>query len=167
MLPNKQASIPIPREQRPINEYQELCDSFFFRWATIEPRRYIIGLVAVWSGAWLIAGPVAAFSFEPTTSPFLFFLAGAAGAGLALSLVMARLYLGWFHVYDRLVSARVSYEETGGHDGSYWKKPAEELAKDRLLVQYRVFPVIQRLRRTLAVVAFLGCFDAVAWWWLL
>jgi hypothetical protein len=121
----------------------------------------------VWSGAWLIAGPVAAFSFEPATAPLLFFLAGAAGAGLVLSLVMARLYLGWFYVYDRLVSAKVSYEETGWHDGSYWKKPAEELAKDRLLVQYRVFPVIRRLRRTLAVVAVLGCLDAVAWWWLL
>ena len=81
MPPNKQASAPIPKEQRPINEYQELCGSFFFRWATIEPRRYIVGLVAVWSGAWLISGPVAAFSFEPTTAPLLFFLAGAEFVG--------------------------------------------------------------------------------------
>lgn len=157
-------TLPIPPEQRPINEYQELRGSYFFRWATLEPRTYLSGILFVWLAAWFISGPVSAWSFPPQRMTAQFILGGAGGAGIILGLVLMRLYLGWGYIYSRLLSPRVHYEETGWHDGSFWIKPEEELAKDRLVVQYRVNPILRRLRRTLGTLGMLGLAVLGAWW---
>jgi hypothetical protein len=96
--------------------------------------------------------------------PIEFFLAGAAGAWVPLLLIVARLYLGWSYIYDRLSRSKIIYEETGGHDGHFWVKPPEVLAKDRLLVEYQILPVLQRLRQTLTVVGGLAAVNGLAWW---
>ncbi|WP_218081183.1 CGLD27 family protein [Anthocerotibacter panamensis] len=157
-------SIAIPPEQLPMNEYQELRESAFFHWATLEPRRYALGLLLVWGMAWIVSGPVAAWSYPPLKLPFPFLLAGAAGAGIVLFLVVARLYLGWSYIYERLSRARVDYEETGAHDGNWWDKPAEEHARDQLVVQYQITPILLRLRRTLTAVSVLMGTNGLLWW---
>ena len=157
-------TVPIPPEQRPINEYQQLRTSFFFRWATVEPRTYLGAILVVWTVAWLVSGPVAAWSFPPTRLPLQFLLGGAAGAAVLLGLVLLRLYLGWSYIHARLLSGCVHYEETGWYDGSFWTKPSEELAKDRLVVEYMVGPIMRRLHRTLVGLLVFGtCVASVFW----
>ncbi len=139
---------PVPPEQRPANEYEELKESCFFSWVTLEWFQYLKKLAWVWGLSWIIVGPVAAASFPPSKKLFPFLLSGGAGATFLLSLVLLRLYLGWFYIRSRLTSPRISYEESGWYDGQSWEKPPEFLAQDQLIFTYQVYPLFQRLRRT-------------------
>jgi len=139
---------PVPEEQQPVNEYQELKESWLFSWVTLDLPQYLKKLTWVWVISWLISGPVAAASFPPEKKPLLFFLAGGGGALMLLILVWLRLYLGWVYVRSRLLNTQVFYEETGWYDGQIWAKTPEALTKDRLIVDYQLKPILQRLRRT-------------------
>lgn len=154
---------PVPLEQQPLNEYRDLQESWFFRWATLEPTLYIKTMIWVWVWSWAIAGPVAAASFAPAKHPAQFCLLGAAGATLFLILVLVRLYLGWFYIHSRLLNATVFYEESGWYDGQAWSKPPEVLAQDRLITTYQVQPILRRLQKTFGVLTLLILSGVVLW----
>lgn len=154
---------PVPPEQRPINEYQELQESWFFSWVTLEWHQYLRKLVWVWAWSWLVFGPVAAVSFPPQKAIVPFFVSGAAGASLILSLFVIRLYLGWSYVRSRLTRASICYEESGWYDGQTWEKTPEFLAQDRLILSYQVQPLLKRLRRTFYGLALLVAVDGLIW----
>ncbi|HEY9663516.1 MAG TPA: CGLD27 family protein, partial [Allocoleopsis sp.] len=65
-MPSSVSVCPVPREQQPINEYQDLKESWFYRWATLPLWSYVKPIVLLWSLSWVVAGPVAASSFMPT-----------------------------------------------------------------------------------------------------
>ncbi len=154
---------PVPIEQQPLNEYQELKGSWFFGWTTLDLRRYIMKLVWVWAWSWVVAGPVAAASFAPQKYLVKFMLCGAAGAGVFLALTVVRLYLGWWYVRDRLLRETIFYEESGWYDGQTWTKPPEVLTRDRLLVSYQVQPILQRLKRTFGILFVLVFGGSLIW----
>ena len=139
---------PVPPEQQPANEYEELKNSWLFSWVILEIPQYVRKLVWVWVWSWLISGPVAAASFPPEKYLVQFLLSGSAGASLILILLLLRLYLGWNYVRSRLIKTTVFYEESGWYDGQTWLKTPEEIAKDRLIVNYQVKPLMQRLHKT-------------------
>ncbi len=147
------STCPVPSEQQPINEYAELKESWFFRWATCHWRGYLTGIAWVWGLSWFISGPVAAASFPPGKYPTLFFLSAGAGASLFLTLALLRLYLGWCYVRDRLLNQTVIYEESGWYDGQTWLKPPEVLVRDQLIVSYQIQPIFRRLYWTFACLA--------------
>lgn len=157
------SACPVPPEQRPINEYQNLRESWFFRWATLNPRGYFIGIAWLWGLSLLLSGPVAAASFAPGEYSGKFMLAAAAGATLVLGLTLLRLYLGWSYIRDRLLNEAVFYEETGWYDGQLWKKPPEEKTKDQLVVTYQVQPILQRLRWTFGVMTLFLSGGCLVW----
>lgn len=142
---------PVPDEQQPINEYQQLNQSWFFGWVNLELGGYIIKLAWVWGWSWLIAGPMAAASFAPHKNMGQFLLCGSAIAGIFVIFSLLRLYLGWSYVRDRLFRETIFYEESGWYDGQNWTKPPETLARDRLIVSYQLTPILQRLRRTFGI----------------
>ena len=107
---------PVPSEQQPLNEYQQLQESWFFRWGIIDKWVYGRKLTWVWCWGWIFTGPIAAASFHPAKAPLQFALCGSAGALLLVVLVLARLYLGWSYVSDRLNKETVFYEESGWYD---------------------------------------------------
>lgn len=154
---------PVPADQQPLNEYQELKDSWFFSWVMLERRGYSMKLAWVWVWSWLIAGPVAAASFAPNKHIVQFMLCGAAGAGVFLALTLLRLYLGWSYVHDRLLREKIFYEESGWYDGQTWKKPPEMLTRDRLLVSYQVQPILQRLKRTFGILVLFVFGGSLIW----
>ena len=154
---------PVPYEQQPLNEYEELKDSCFFRYCTLGWRDYTVRIAWLWCASWLIAGPVAAASFAPYKYPGQFTISGAVGASLGVGIALLRLYLGWTYVRDRLVSPTIFYEESGWYDGQTWEKPTEVLTRDRLIVTYQVQPVLSRLQRTFALLALLLFASGVAW----
>jgi Conserved in the green lineage and diatoms 27 len=136
---------PVPFEQQPINEYQELKESWFFRWATLNVKGYVKPLVVLWALSWLVSGPVATVSFPVQKFPGLFFLSGAMGASIIPILALLRLWLGWMYVRDRLSKAEIFYEESGWYDGQTWEKPDEVLQRDRLIVTYQIHPLLKRI----------------------
>ncbi len=140
---------PVPPDQRPINEFQALQESWFFGWSRIENQNFWRLIILFWVLPWSISGPVAASSFPWEDYPLVWVLTAAAGANVGISLIILRLYLGWGYVGKRLWGETVIYEETGWYDCQAWEKPPEELAKDRLIVTYQVNPIMQRLGRLL------------------
>jgi hypothetical protein len=146
---------PVPSEQQPINEYQELRESWFFRWATLDIVGYLKPVVILWCLSWVVCGPVAATSFAPAKYPAQFVLFGAAGAMVLPILALLRLYLGWIYVRDRLAQPTVAYEESGWYDGQIWEKPDEVLQRDRLIVTYQIQSILKRLKITIGMMALL------------
>lgn len=163
MMESSVSICPVPIEQQPINEYQELKESWLFRWGTLALRDYIIKLVWVWGWSWLVAGPVAAASFSPNKHLVQFMLCGGAGASVFLILMLLRLYLGWSYVRDRLLRETIFYEESGWYDGQTWTKPPEILTRDRLIVSYQVQPILLRLKRTFGILALFFVGGSLIW----
>ncbi len=148
-MKNASVSIcPVPHEQQPVNEYQELKESWFFSWVTLEWPVYLAKLAWVWGWSWVITAPVAAASFPPLKQSGQFVLSSAAGATFLLGLVLLRLYLGWLYVRSRLMNPTVDYEESGWYDGQSWSKTPEVIVQDQLIVRYQVEPLLRRLQQT-------------------
>lgn len=163
MIESSVSICPVPTEQQPINEYQELQESWFFRWGTLDLPNYIKKLVWVWGVSWMVAGPWASASFAPTRYTVQFLLCGAAGAGVFLALTLLRLYLGWSYVRDRLLKETIFYEESGWYDGQTWTKPPEILTRDRLIVSYQVQPILKRVKRTFGILILLVFGGSLIW----
>jgi Conserved in the green lineage and diatoms 27 len=141
---------PVPDEQQPVNEYEQLKISWLYRDCFFGGRKYFSTIAWVYSLSWLIAGPVAAASFPPHKHLLQFLLTAAAGACIGILLLVVRLYLGWSYISERLSSQTVFYEESGWYDGQVWDKPEEILARDRLIVSYEIRPILHRLQITFA-----------------
>lgn len=157
---------PVPEEQRPLNEYQELKESWFFGWALCELWGYIKPLVVLWSLSWVVMGPIAAVSYVPARQPLQFALFATIGASVIPILALLRLYLGWNYVKSRLLNTTVFYEESGWYDGQTWLKPPEVLMQDRLIVTYQVQPILQRMGRTFGIIGGVIGVGSAIWFWL-
>ncbi|MEA5448887.1 CGLD27 family protein [Leptolyngbya sp. CCNP1308] len=154
---------PVPAEQQPLNEYQDVRESWFYSWGSRDLTGYLKPLIILWLVGWGVAGPMAAASFAPAKHPLPFGLSGALGAMVLPMLTLLQLYVGWAHVGGRLRQTTVPYEESGWYDGQLWVKPEEVSNRDRLIVDYEVQPVLQRIRRTLGVMALLLAGGLIAW----
>lgn len=163
MMNSSLANCPVPTEQQPLNEYEQLRTSWFFRNSTLNWPEYIRKLLWIWAGSWLIAGPVAAASFPPAKHLVHFLLCGAAGASVGVVLGLVRLYLGWLYIRDRLYSTTVFYEESGWYDGQTWNKPQEIINRDRLIVTYEIKPILQRLQFTFVGLAGMFLTGTIVW----
>lgn len=154
---------PVPNEQQPINEFKDLSESWFFRWATLDLVSYVKPIVILWCVSWLMAWPVASVSFPVSKYPAQFILSGAAGACLVPLLALVRLGLGWKYVCDRLSSDTIFYEESGWYDGQTWKKPDAILQRDRLIVTYQIQPILRRLMWTFGSFGLLFSGGLIIW----
>ncbi len=144
---------PVPEEQQPIKEYEELKDSWLFSWATLSVLAYTRKLlwVGVWGGA--ISSFLAAGSFSPKSNLVAFILSTILGASILIFLFVIRLYLGWSYIASRLDEKQVFYEESGWYDGQIWVKPPEIIQRDRLILSYQIKPIISRLIKTILILS--------------
>jgi uncharacterized membrane protein len=149
-MSNSSTYCPVPKEQQPINEYQELQNSWFFSWGKLAVPQYITKLGWIWIWSWVVTAPVAASSYPIAKYPIQFFICAAGGAIIFVILTAMRLYLGWKYVKDRLNNETVFYEESGWYDGQTWTKTPEILTRDRLLVSYEIQPILARIQITFA-----------------
>lgn len=147
---------PVPDEQQPLNEYQQLKEAWPFRWPTLPKWVYLRKLAWVWFIGGLFTGPIAAASFPWKETPFQWFLAASGGALGFVFLMLMRIYLGWFYIRDRLQQAKIEYEESGWYDGQTWEKPPEMQMRDRLVVTYQVQPLLKRLYKTFGLLTVMG-----------
>ncbi len=138
---------PVPPEQRPLEEFRQLQNSWFFAWA----EAGWIGLVRPLVLSWLLLLPgtvlVASGSFSLRRVPLLLLAVGALAALLLPLLLLLRQWLGWSYVNRRLVAERINYEESGWYDGQVWEKPLAWRQQDLLVSQHQVRPVLARVRR--------------------
>ena len=67
-------------------------------------------------------------------------------------LISIRLYLGWNHVFKRLNSERVEYEESGWYDGKVWIKPLVLKEKESLIASIEVKPILNNLIQIFSII---------------
>jgi hypothetical protein len=151
-MSNSSSFCPVPKEQQPINEYQELQDSWFFSWVKLAPAKYIAKLL--WVGAWssIVTAPLSAASFPIAKYPVQFAICTIGGSLIIVALTGIRLYLGWIYIKNRLYGETIFYEESGWYDGQNWLKTPEILTRDRLLVSYEIQPILKRIQITFATI---------------
>eukprot|EP00210_Caulerpa_lentillifera_P005275 g5040.t1 len=145
---------PVPRDQQPLQELKELQGILFFDWATLPFPEFLKRLLFVWTGFFIfISLPVSAVTFDPRAETLQYLIAGSCGSLFVVLVVVFRLFLGWSHVGDRLVSETVEYEESGWYDGQIWTKPKEFLDRDLIASSFTVRPALERLKTTLFTVS--------------
>jgi hypothetical protein len=146
---------PVPPEQRPLEEYRQLCRSWFFAW----PADGLAPLLRPLGITWLLALPltllIASGSIPLRHDPPRLVAAALVAALVPPLLLLVRQWLGWSYVQKRLVAERVEYEESGWYDGQVWEKPLAWRQQDLLVSAHQVRPVLARLQQTLALGALL------------
>ena len=148
---------PVPKYQRPLTEYNDLKNSFTFSWTKQESYSFgktlTIFLVILIFFTSLIVTTNHDWEKNETRS-----LVEISSSALGIfTLWILRLYLGWKYIYNRLMNATVTYEESGWYDGQTWIKTNEVLLQDRLVGTYEVLPIINRLRLVILISIMVIC----------
>jgi hypothetical protein len=142
---------PVPKNQRPINEYNELKNSFGFRWTIETPQIFFKTLIILLLYILFIVTFFISNTYDwkyNLLEPLLWIISNSF---ILLTLLILRFYLAWEYIYNRLMNASVNYEESGWYDGQTWIKTNEILIQDRLVGSYEVLPVLKRLKLILVL----------------
>lgn len=143
---------PVPLDQQPMNEYLNLKDSMFFFWTAKELKDYLkyTLLTALGVYSFTLVFIISSVSQLDTIGQIDIVIYMTIFGGLILSLYFIRLYLGWLYIYERLLKASVSYEESGWYDGQIWIKTPSILIQDKLIAEYQILPILNKIKVTLA-----------------
>ena len=140
---------PVPKEQRPLNEYKKIKESNNFIWCINGKAIYVKSLFYMFTSSFILSFLLLMASSFSFTNIKYFFIYSLIGAIISMIFLCLRLYLGWNYIYNRLMEATVPYEESGWYDGQIWIKPPEVLIQDRLIGTYEIYPGLSRLHLTL------------------
>ncbi len=145
---------PVPKDQQPINEFIELTNSKIFSLPKFKTKFFIV-LMGIWFIAFLIFIVISSGSvfFNANLNKYLLL---SLFSSLSLPLLLTiRLYLGWNHIYKRLIAENIEYEESGWYDGQIWIKPLELRQKESIIASQEVKPILKKLTQTIASILIL------------
>ena len=145
---------PVPKDQQPTNEFIELSKSKIFSWPKSK-RSLTSILIKFWIATFFLFLVISSGSvyFEEYTFKYIFIsIFSSLSVPLLISL---RLYLGWNHVFKRLNSEKVEYEESGWYDGQIWMKPLKLKEKESLIASIEVKPILKNLIQITSVILIL------------
>ena len=145
-----QSKCPVPREQQPTNEYIELSKSIFFSWPKTK-KSLILVLIKFWVVTFILFLVISTGSIYFKTSLLKYVLLSFFSSLSIPLLISIRLYLGWNHVFKRLTSEKVEYEESGWYDGQVWIKPLVLKEKESLIASNEVKPILKNLIQIFSV----------------
>ena len=155
---------PVPAEQQPINEYQDVSGSWFYGWGSRSLWGYLKPVIVLWLVGWGIAGPMAAASFAPAKHPLPFALSAAMGAMVLPLLALLQLLCGLVPCGGAAAANHCAPTKSlAGTMVSYGSSPEEVSNRDRLIVDYQVLPVLRRIRRTIGAMAALLGLGLMSW----
>ena len=150
-----ESKCPVPKDQQPTNEFIELSKSTIFSWPKTK-KSLITVLIKFWLGAFILFVAISSGSVYFETS-VLKYIVLSLFASLSIPLLISiRLYLGWNHIFKRLNSERVEYEESGWYDGKVWIKPLVLKEKESLIASNEVKPILKNLIQILSLISALG-----------
>ena len=142
---------PVPKEQQPTNEFLELSNSRVFALAKSNEKFSII-LISTWLVAFLIFLVISSGSSYFHTYLLKYIFLSFFGSLSVPLLITIRLFLGWTHIYKRLTSEIIEYEESGWYDGQIWIKPIDLKEKESLIASIEVKPILKNLRQVTSVI---------------
>ena len=150
-----ESKCPVPREQQPTNEFIELSKSRVFSWPKTK-KSLILILAKFWVGSFVLFLLISSGSVYFKTSLLKYILLSLFSSLSIPFLISIRLYLGWQHVFKRLTSERVEYEESGWYDGQVWEKPLFLKEKESLIASIEVKPILKNLIQIFSIFSVLG-----------
>ena len=136
---------PVPPNQRPLNEFNSIRNSWIISWPFLERNIFYRKLIF----SWLLITPVSltisyGSDYLKNNIFELIFISLTASIAFPI-LLLIRQWLSWIYIYKRLNSENIEYEESGWYDGQTWEKPIDWRAKDLLIAQYQIKPVLNHL----------------------
>ena len=150
-----ESKCPVPREQQPTNEFIELSKSLIFSWPKTK-KSLILILIKFWLGTFILFLIISSGSVYFKTSLLKYTLLSFFCSLIVPLLITIRLYLGWNHVFKRLISERVEYEESGWYDGQVWIKPLVLKEKESLIASIEVKPILKNLIQIFSIISVLA-----------
>ena len=150
-----ESKCPVPREQQPTNEFIELSKSVIFSWPKTK-KSLILVLIKFWIGAFILFIIISSGSIYFETSLLKYILLSFFSSLSIPLLISIRLYLGWNHVFKRLNSERVEYEESGWYDGRVWIKPLALKEKETLIASNEVKPILKNIIQIFSIISVLA-----------
>ena len=137
---------PVPQNQRPINEFNSIRNSWIISWPFLERNIFYRKLMF----SWLFIAPVSltisyGSDYLKNNIFELIFLSFTASLAFPI-LILIRQWLSWVYIYKRLNSEKIEYEESGWYDGQTWEKPISWRAKDLLIAQHQIKPILNHLK---------------------
>ena len=140
---------PVPVEQRPLNEYNELVTSWFFSWPLIDNKLFYSRLTY----SWLLSIPlfliISTGSIVLKQSLIKLSIISCLISLIIPALLLLRYLISWSYIYKRLKSESIEYEETGWYDGQTWEKPIEWKEKEYLIAQHEIKPILYLTKKLL------------------
>lgn len=144
---------PVPKKQRPINEYMDLVQSDFFNWPTQNESVFVKQIIKTYLFIFLILLPLSNTFYTNNQSFIKLFLVNLGLSCGFLFLILIRLILAWTYIQRRLYNPSVFYEESGWYDGRIWVKSKLILVQDRFIHTYQVLPILKKLRKILKFIS--------------
>ena len=150
-----QSKCPVPKEQQPTNEFIELSRSIIFSWPKTK-KSLILVLTKFWISGFILFLIISSGSIYFKTSLLKYFLLSFFSSLSIPILISIRLYLGWNHVFKRLSSERIEYEESGWDDGQVWIKPITLKEKESLIASTEVKPILKNIIQIFSIISVLA-----------
>jgi hypothetical protein len=151
----KEPKCPVPREQQPTNEFIELSKSKIFSWPKTK-KSLIIILIKFWVVAFVLFLVISSGSVYFKTYLLRYILLSFFSSLSIPFLISIRLYIGWNHIFKRLISEKIEYEESGWYDGQIWEKPLVLKEKESLIASIEVKPILKNLIQILSIISILA-----------
>ena len=146
-----QFNCPVPKDQQPTNEFIELSKSKIFTLPKSK-KSFSFILLKFWMGTFFIFVVISSGSAYFETSTLRYILLSFFSSLSLPFLFSIRLYLGWNHIFKRLTSEKVEYEESGWYDGQIWIKPIKLKEKESLIASLEVKPILKNLIQILSII---------------
>ena len=150
-----ESKCPVPLEQQPTNEFIELSKSNIFSLPKTK-KSLIIVLFKFWVGTFILFLVISSGSIYFKTSTLKYILLSFFSSLSIPFLISLRLYLGWNHVFKRLNSESVEYEESGWYDGQVWLKPLALKERESLIASNEVKPILKNLIQIFSIISVLA-----------
>ena len=142
---------PVPINQRPLNEFNSVRNSWVISWPFLEKNIFYRKLIY----SWLLFTPISltisyGSDYLKNNIFELIFISLSASLSFPI-LLLIRQWLSWEYIYKRLNSENIEYEESGWYDGQTWEKPIDWRAKDLLIAQHQIKPILNHLEAIIIV----------------
>ena len=149
------SNCPVPKDQQPTNEFIELSKSRIFSWPKSK-KSFSFILIKYWLFTFIIFLIISSGSAYFKTSILKYILISLFSSLSLPFLLSIRLYLGWNHIFKRLTSEKVEYEESGWYDGQIWIKPINLKEKESLIATLEVQPILKNIIQIISIILILA-----------
>ncbi len=152
---------PVPLNQRPINEFNSIRSSWIISWPFLEKNIFYRKLTF----SWFIIIPISltisyGSDYLKNNIYELIFVSLTASLSFPI-LLLIRQWLSWSYIYRRLNSEKIEYEESGWYDGQTWEKPIDWRAKDLLIAQHQIKPILNHLEEIIILLMSIIIFSSL------